>query len=117
MKKALSYIVSLALAIMILVFALRKTGHEDLRNPMISGTIDKLSYFMDKHNSAKDYMLITIDGEEYKMLLTPARPGGLQFYNMAKQGDTVYERADNDTLQLIHQGRRIPYVAKHYELH
>ncbi|HVV54443.1 MAG TPA: hypothetical protein VHC47_03910 [Mucilaginibacter sp.] len=117
MKKVLSYLVSLGLAIAILVFVLRKTNHSELRNSMISGTIDKVSYIMDKHNRAKDYMLITIDGEEYKMLLTPAQPGELQFYNMAKQGDTVFEQADNDTLQLIHHGRRIPYVAKHYELH
>ncbi|HVS94553.1 MAG TPA: hypothetical protein VHE59_21090 [Mucilaginibacter sp.] len=110
-KRILSYVFSTILAAAIIAGIFLLTKRDTPHHEEIDGIVNKWDYVLNKNNRSKDYVLISTNGGEYKLILTPIA-GEAQFYEVVQAGDRIYSRADGDTLFLYHQDKKLKYFAK-----
>ena len=99
MKKTLG-LIFLAVFALFLVVA-RRGKYKEFYNASFNGTIDTIYRY-------RSYVMFYVDKEEFRIIpiTLKAEP---QLDDVAKIGDALFKKANNDTLNLIHQGNKYLY--------
>jgi hypothetical protein len=98
------------ISFIIIACKVSKRTEAELHSLKINGPIKTWKHIINSYNQKKDYVNIQVNDSEYNINLTPIL-NEFQFYEIARVGDTILKKAQNDTLYLIRGNVRFPYLA------
>jgi hypothetical protein len=104
MRKIL-FLVFLAMFAIFLIVA-RRNAYSHFREAEINGTIDTIYRY-------RDYVMININKDEFRIIPKPLNRVA-QLDDIALDGDSLFKKSDNDTLNLIHKGDKYLYTVQKY---
>ena len=102
MKRILYLIFIIALALFLIIA--RRVKYKDFYHTNFNGTVDTIYRY-------RLYVMFYVDKEEFK-IIPIALKSEPELDEVAKVGDSLFKKANSDTLNLIHAGNKYLYTVQ-----